>query len=67
MVSDDHQSQDAAKQADEEIADQESPLGHAPEDVEDIDETLASVGLPSDENGPQELNSEEALGEANKH
>lgn len=65
--SDDNQSMQAAEEADEEIADEKSPLGHAPEDVEDIDETLDSVGLPSDDNGPRELNSEKALEEANKH
>ena len=53
--------------ADEELVDQKSSLGSEPEDVEDIDETLDSVGLPSDENGPHELNSQEVLEEADKH
>ena len=53
--------------ADEELMDQKSSLGSEPEDVEDIDETLDSVGLPSDENGPHELNSQEVLEEADKH
>lgn len=52
--------------ADEEISDGASSLGSAPEDVEDIDETLTSVGLPNDDNGPKELNSEEVIEEADK-
>lgn len=56
-----------ASGADEEILDSESPLGHAPEDVEDIDATLESVGLPSDEAGPHELNSADVLNKADKH
>ncbi len=56
-----------ANDTDEEISDTASPLGSAPEDVEDIDETLESVGLPSDEDGPQELNSEEVIEEADKN
>lgn len=55
------------EEADEEIQDSKSPLGHAPEEVEDIDKTLKSVGLPSDENGPRELNSQQVLDEADKH
>ena len=47
-VSDDQHRHEDANTADEEIADQKSPLGHAPEDVEDIDATLESVGLPND-------------------
>lgn len=66
IVSDDDKHSQAIS-ADEEIADSESPLGHAPEDVEDIDQTLQSVGLPSDDNGPHELNSQEAIEEANKN
>lgn len=65
IVSDEEKHKEAAG-ADEEIHDEESVLGHAPEDVEDIDETLESVGLPSDENGPRELNSQEAIEEAEK-
>ncbi len=52
--------------ADEEITDGASPLGSAPEDVEDIDQTLKSVGLPSDDKGPHELNSQEVIEEADK-
>ncbi len=62
----DEEKHESADGADEEIHDEESSLGHAPKDVEDIDETLQSVGLPSDENGPRELNSQEALEEAEK-
>jgi hypothetical protein len=53
--------------ADEEITDEASSLGSAPEDVEDIDETQESVGLPSDEDGPQELNSAQVIEEADKN
>lgn len=56
-----------AENADEEIQDEKSPLGHAPEDVEDIDKTLEGVGLPNDDNGPKELNSEEVINEADKN
>lgn len=62
----DQQKHDLAESADEEIQDEEGPLGSAPKDVEDIDETLKSVGLPSDEKGPRELDSEEAIKEADK-
>ena len=55
-----------ADEADEELGDQKGALGHAPEDVEDIDETLKSVGLPSDEKGPRELNSQKVIDEADK-
>lgn len=44
--------------ADEEIADQ---------GVEDIDKTLSSVGLPNDDKGPKELNSEQVIEEADKN
>ena len=47
--------------------DEESSLGSVPGDVEDIDETLKSVGIPSDDDGPRELNSDEVLSEADKH
>lgn len=68
MVSDDNtQSQNNAVLADEEVADQESVLGHAPEEVEDIDATLESVGLPSDDNGPHELNSGKVIEEADQN
>lgn len=63
----DDQKHEDAENADEEIKDEKSSLGHAPEDVEDIDETLESVGLASDQNGPHELNSEEIINEADKH
>lgn len=52
---------------DEEVADTASPLGSAPENVEDIDATLKSVGLPSDEKGPHELNSGEVIEQADKN
>jgi len=65
MTDDDQHNQ--ADSADEEIQDGKSVLGHAPEEVEDIDKTLKSVGLPSDENGPRELNSQEVIDSADKH
>ncbi|OGE38057.1 hypothetical protein A3B45_04005 [Candidatus Daviesbacteria bacterium RIFCSPLOWO2_01_FULL_39_12] len=55
-----------AEEADEEITDEESSLGHAPKDVEDIDETLESVGLPSDKKGPKELNLAKAIEKTSK-
>lgn len=66
-MSDDDDQHNIADSADEEITDAKSPLGHAPEDVEDIDETLKSVGLPSDEDGPRELNSQQVIDSADKH
>ncbi len=63
----DDQKHQTAPSSDEEITDEASSLGSAPEDVEDIDATLESVGLPSDENGPHELNSEKVLQEADKN
>ena len=65
IISDD-QKHKQAESADEEIQDEESVLGHAPKDVEDIDETLKSVGLPSDEDGPKELNVAQAIEKAEK-
>jgi len=56
-----------ADSADEEITDGKSVLGHAPEEVEDIDKTLKSVGLPTDEDGPRELNSQEAIDSADRN
>lgn len=56
-----------AEGADEEILDEESSLGHAPKDVEDIDETLESVGLQSDKKGPKELNLAKTIEKANKN
>ncbi len=56
-----------ANNLDEEVADTASALGSAPEDVEDIDDTMASVGLPSDENGVHELNSGEVIEQADKN
>lgn len=54
--------------ADEEIADEQSALGSATNsEAEDIDETLASVGLPNDDNGPKELNSEKVIAEADQN
>ncbi len=63
----DDQKHSIGEGADEELVDEKSALGHAPEEAEDIDETLESVGLPSDENGPRELNSEQVIQEADKH
>lgn len=64
MVSDD-QKHDQANSADEEIKDEESPAGSATSsEPEDIDATLSSVGLPNDDNGPQELNSQKVIEEA---
>ncbi len=63
----DDQKHDNAQNADEGIKDSKSALGHAPEDVEDIDKTLESVGLPNDDKGPHELNSEEVIEEADKN
>jgi len=37
------------------------------EKAEDIDETLENVGLPNDDNGPKELNSEKVISEADQH
>ena len=65
-MNDDHKHQDSLT-ADEEITDEASSLGSAPEDVEDIDATVESVGLPSDENGPHELNSAQVIEEADKN
>lgn len=53
------------KGADEQILDETGSLGSMDEDVEDIDATLSSVGLHSDENGPRELNMAEDI-EANE-
>lgn len=66
IASDQHKHDDA-KTADEEIIDGASSLGSAPEDVEDIDKTLESVGLPSDDKGPRELNSQEVIDKADKN
>ena len=66
LSTDDQKHQDSDS-ADEEIADSQSPLGHAPQDVEDIDETLTSVGLPNDDSGAKELNSQEVIEKADKN
>lgn len=66
ILADDQKHEEATK-ADEELQDEKGALGHAPEGVEDIDQTLKSVGLPSDEKGPRELNSQKVLDEADKH
>ncbi len=63
----DQQKHTDSDSADEEISDGKSSLGHAPEDVEDIDETLKSVGLPNDDKGPHELNSQKVIEEADKN
>lgn len=56
-----------ADSADEEIQDGKSVLGHAPEEVGDIDKTLKSVGLPSDEDGSRELNAQQVIDSADKN
>ncbi len=53
--------------ADEELGDEESPLGSMSKESEDIDETLESVGLASDKNGPRELNSEAVIDRSDKN
>jgi hypothetical protein len=53
--------------ADEQIKDEASVLGSASEDVEDIDDTVESVGLPSDEDGIKELNSAQVIEDADKN
>ena len=54
--------------ADEEITDGKSILGHAPEESADVDDTLAAVGLAGDgEDGPRELNSEAIIDAADQH
>lgn len=63
----DDQKHQQSNSADEEITDEASSLGSAPEDVEDIDETNKSVGLPTDEKGLTELNSEEVMAQADKN
>lgn len=66
-MANDPKKHDDAKTADEEITDGASSLGSAPEDVEDIDKTLESVGLPNDDKGPHELNSQEVIDRSDKH
>lgn len=66
-MADDPQKHQDGNSADEEITDGASSLGSAPEDVEDIDATLESVGLPSDDKGPHELNSQEVIDRSDKH
>lgn len=58
--------QTIADSADEEIADGKSVLGHAPEESPDVDDTLESVGLPGDKDGPRELNSEAVIAAADQ-
>ena len=66
-MNDDQKHQDA-NSADEEISDESSPLGSTTSsESEDIDKTLEGVGLPSDDKGPHELNSEEVIKEADQH
>jgi hypothetical protein len=68
MTSDDYnEDQDENDAESPEVQDEESVLGSAPEEVEEIDETLESVGVPSDEDGPRELNIEEAIDEADQN
>ncbi len=63
-MSDDVQNQ---SDADEEVADGESILGHAPRESASVDDTLAAVGLKGDEDGPRELNSEAIIDAADQH
>lgn len=64
----DDQKHQLANQADEDIDGEQSALGSSSaSEAEDIDATLESVGLPNDDNGPHELNSEQALQDADKH
>lgn len=65
-ITDDQKHSDAQK-ADEQLVDESSPGGSAPEESEDIDETLANVGLPNDDEGPKELNSKEVIDKADKN
>lgn len=58
--------QDDKNQASPQLQDESSPLGSTPEESEDIDKTLESVGLPSDDDGPRELNSQEVIDRADK-
>lgn len=62
----DDQKHQQAEAADEEMQDEVSPLGSMTADTEDIDATLESVGLQSDDNGPHELNSQEIMDKADK-
>ncbi len=64
-MNDDQKHLEAAS-ADEEMKDEVSPLGSITAEAEDIDETLESVGLQSDNNGPHELNSQEVMDKADK-
>lgn len=63
----DDQKHKRSETADEQIKDEASPLGSAPEEAEDIDDTLESVGLPSDADGPRELNSQAIIDQADKN
>lgn len=63
----DDQQHDQADSADEEITDGKSVLGHAPEEAADVDKTLKDVGLSNDEDGPRELNSQQAIDAADQH
>lgn len=45
------------QQPDEQISGETSNLGSMPEESQDVDELVESVGLKSDKNGPHELNS----------
>lgn len=66
-MSDDELKHQQSQTADEEITDEESPLGSMPKESEDIDQTLKSVGLPNDDDGPRELNSQQVIDRSNKH
>lgn len=63
----DDQQHNKSDSADEGITDGKSVLGHAPEESEDVDDTLASVGLPNDNEGFRELNSQQVIDVADKH
>lgn len=63
----DDQKHQEANTADEELIDESSSLGSAPQEAEDVDATLESVGLPNDDDGIRELNSQEVLDRADKN
>ena len=65
MNDDDQHNQ--ADSADEEITDGKSIFGSAPEVTAELDTNLKEVGLPNDDEGPRELNSQEVIDRADKN
>jgi hypothetical protein len=61
-----HSDDDLVKNSDEQLGDETSVLGSTPEDVEDIDATMASVGLPNDNDGLHELDSQAVIERADR-